>query len=114
MTLAATRRRPETRTVRLLGTCRRCPVCGEEWPLDNEFFVQRSRSYSTICRACLHETGHVRRERNAEAARSYRRRTRIHLGPVPCQGCAADVVWARVSGVLSWREPDLSPHRCRP
>jgi len=117
MTLTSpTRRLPGVvrRRVPLLGVCRRCVRCGESWPLDDEFFARNSkRGLSMTCRACQHESGEERRRRNAVAAKSYRKRTRIIIGPLPCESCRASVVVARVSGVLSTRELDLARHRCQ-
>lgn len=42
-----------------LGTERRCPHCGDWWPLDDEFWqptVKRGRAtFHSWCRACLAE-----------------------------------------------------------
>lgn len=38
-----------------LGPVRTCTGCGEEWPLDREFFYPRGNSWERTCRACRAE-----------------------------------------------------------
>ena len=86
-----------SRTVRLLGLCRRCASCGEEWPLDAEFFRQRGSAFNHVCRAC-----------EADRDRKVRRPRSRPVGPARCQGCNERVTWSRGA----WRDPVGLTHRC--
>ena len=51
-----------TRDDPILGTEKRCPRCGEWWPLDDEFFYRatpchrlRGARWQAYCRACWAE-----------------------------------------------------------
>lgn len=42
-------------TVTELGTERRCSICGDWWPLDEEFYYRQRNGYGgfqSICKAC--------------------------------------------------------------
>lgn len=55
-----------------LGTVRRCTRCGEEWPLDEEFYyyqVRHGRRVSSAwCRACWSERSRERHRERMVAA----------------------------------------------
>jgi len=38
----------------------------------------------------------------------------VILGPAPCQSCGSLVVWARLDGLVNWRDQDGARHACRP
>lgn len=59
-----------------LGVVRRCRICGEEWPLDGEFFgsIGPGRNRRSTCRACRMDSVRLaqarRRERHRDAIRA--------------------------------------------
>ena len=59
MSLPPSRFAPHRRDDPLLGPVKVCTSCGEEWPLDTEFFYQQrvgeNRRFYAKCRACWSE-----------------------------------------------------------